>query len=82
MVLITYGGRVADMWWAQNESKLAGLDNLTVLNLSTDESAVLKNLAGKSMRLQCTIQDGIVWLADGTGNHEFTPRVLKRAKGT
>jgi uncharacterized protein YaeQ len=77
MVLITYGGRVADMWWQQNESKLAGLGNLTVLNLSVEECAVLTALAGKSMRLQCTIQDGVVWLADGTGNHEFSPRVLK-----
>jgi uncharacterized protein YaeQ len=77
MVLITYGGRVADMWWQQNESKLAGLRNLTVINLSVEESAVLTALAGKSMRLQCTIQDGLVWLADGTGNHEFSPRVLK-----
>jgi len=77
MVLITYGGRVADMWWQQNESKLAGLGNLTVINLSVEEGEVLTALAGKSMRLQCTIQDGVVWLADGTGNHEFTPRVLK-----
>lgn len=77
MVLITYGGRVADMWWQQNESKLAGLANLTVLNLSTEEGEVLTALAGKSMRLQCTIQDGVVWLADGTGNHEFSPRLLK-----
>jgi uncharacterized protein YaeQ len=77
MVLITYGGRVADMWWQQNESKLAGLGNLTVINLSVEECAVLTALAGKSMRLQCTIQDGVVWLADGTGNHEFSPCVLK-----
>ena len=77
MVLITYGGRVADMWWQQNESKLAGLENLTVINLSVEEGEVLTALAGKSMRLQCTIQDGVVWLADGTGNHEFTPSVLK-----
>lgn len=77
MVLITYGGRIADMWWQQNESKLTGLTNLTVLNLSTEEGEVLTALAGKSMRLQCTIQDGVVWLADGTGNHEFSPRLLK-----
>lgn len=81
MVLITYGGRVAEMWWAQNEAKLAGLDNLTVLNLSVEECATLTALAGRSMRLQCTIQDGIVWLADGTENHEFNPRVLKSAAG-
>ena len=79
MVLITYGGRVADMWWAQNESKFNTLNNLTVLNLSAEEGAVLASLAGKSMRLQCTIQDGTIWLADGEGNYEFAPRVLRQA---
>ena len=80
MVLVTYGGRVADMWWQQNERKLAGLDNLTVLNLSTEEGAVLAALAARTMRLQCTIQDGTVWLADGIGNHEFSPQVLKHSR--
>ena len=79
MVLITYGGRVADMWWQQNENKLSGLANLTVLNLSADEGAALAALAERSMRLQCTIQDETVWLADDAGNHEFSPRALKRA---
>lgn len=77
MVLITYGGRIADMWWQTNQSKLVGLGNLTVLNLSAEEGAVLSSLAGKSMKLQCTIQDGTAWLADDAGNHEFSPRVLK-----
>lgn len=80
MVLITYGGRVADMWWQQNESRLAALSNLTVLALSAEEGAVLASLASRSMRLQCTIQDGTVWLADGTDNHEFSPRVLMRPR--
>lgn len=79
MVLLTYGGRVADLWWAQNATKLSGLANLTVLRLSAEEGATLAALAGKTMRLQCTIQDGTVWLADGEGNHEFAPQVLQRA---
>ena len=71
----------ADLWWAQNASKLSGLANLTVLGLSAEEGATLAALAGKTMRLQCTIQDGTVWLADGEGNHEFAPQVLQRAIG-
>lgn len=80
MVLVTYGGRVADMWWQANESKLSGLENLTVLNLSAEEGAALAALAGKTMRLQCTIQDGTAWLADDHGNHEFVPRILQQPR--
>ena len=77
MVLVTYGGRAADIWWQQNEAKLTGLENLVVINLSEDACAALAALAGRTMRLQCTLQDGITWLADGIGNYELTPRVLK-----
>lgn len=81
MVLITYGGRIAEMWWQQNESKLAGLANLTVIDLPPAATEVLSALAGRTMRLSCTIQDETVWLADETGNHEIVPVWRKRAAG-
>jgi uncharacterized protein YaeQ len=34
VVVLTYGGRVADMWWQQNGSALQRNDNLTVINLA------------------------------------------------
>jgi uncharacterized protein YaeQ len=81
MVLITYGGRIAEMWWQQNESKLAGLANLTVIDLPPAATEVLSALAGRTMRLSCTIQDETVWLADEAGNHEIVPVWRKRAAG-
>jgi uncharacterized protein YaeQ len=33
------------------------------------------------MRLNCTIQDGVVWLADDSGSIEIHPEMLKSANG-
>ena len=79
MVLLTYGGRIAEMWWQQNGSKLAGLANLTVIDIPVETSATLAALAGRTMRFSCTLQDGAVWLADDAGNHELSLHYLKRA---
>lgn len=79
MVLITYGGRIAEMWWQQNGAKLAALGNLTVIDLPPSTSATLAAMAGRTMRFSVTIQDGVVWLADDAGNHELSLNLVKRA---
>lgn len=77
MVLITYGGRAADVWWQQNREKLAGFGNLTVLNLSAADSQGLASLANRNMKLQCTIQEGHVWIGDAARNLEIAPQRLQ-----
>ena len=62
----TYGGRAADQWWKQQEAALDRLNNLTVLNLSSEGSRALAGLAQRQMDLHCTIQDGQVFIGDGT----------------
>ncbi|MFC5301397.1 YaeQ family protein [Azospira restricta] len=79
VVVLVYGGRAADIWWQQNEGKLKALDKLSVLALEAADSAALATLAGRTMRLQCTIQDGRIYLADEATTLEFEPRWLKRA---
>lgn len=80
VLLLSYGGRAAQVWWSQIEDKLARLDNLTVLALPAEASAALAALASRAMRLQCTIQDGQVWLADGHANVHLEPAVLLGAR--
>ena len=63
--VFNYGGRGADLWWEQNRAVLERLDNLTVLNLAYETSRTLAGLAQRNMPLQCTVQEGQVWLADG-----------------
>ncbi len=77
VVIYSYGGRGADLWWQQNRSKLERVDNLSVCNLPADISLALANLARRSMQLQCTIQDGQVWIANNDDRIELDLTVLK-----
>ena len=77
VVIVSYGTRPAEMWWEQNRSKFAKLSNLTVINLAPDASQGLAALAQRTMRLQCTLQDGHVWITDGQATVEIQPVYLK-----
>ena len=75
--IYSYGGRSADIWWDQNGSNLERLKNLTVLNLPVAASIALAKLAQRSMQLQCTIQDGQIWLADENDRIEVDVKLLQ-----
>ena len=69
----TYGGRSAALWWTQNRDALARLDNLTVVDIPV----AIGNLASRNMSLQCTIQDGQLYLSsEGEDMLHFEPTVL------
>ncbi|MDQ3185962.1 MAG: YaeQ family protein [Pseudomonadota bacterium] len=65
VIVYTYGGRAADMWWSQCRGKLERIKNLTVANLPLGASRAIAKQAQRNMRLNCTIQEGQVWLSDG-----------------
>jgi uncharacterized protein YaeQ len=65
VVVYCYGGRIAEMWFAQNRSHFARLKNLTIINLPVESTQALASLAQRTMALQFAIQDGQVWLSDG-----------------
>lgn len=71
VVVYTYGGRGADLWWRQNRAKLEPLNNLTVMNLPFDASHALAKLAQRTLQLQCTLQEGQIWL----GNRDATAQI-------
>ncbi|MBK6630593.1 MAG: YaeQ family protein [Betaproteobacteria bacterium] len=79
VVVLTYGGRGADLWWGQNRDKLERLRNLTLSNLPSATSQSLAALANRNMSLQCTIQDGHAWLTDGENTVHIEPLKLKDA---
>ena len=58
VVVIGYGGHIADVWWNKVGTALARNRNLTVLDVSSDTVAELVALLQRGMRLQCLIQDG------------------------
>src|SRR3569832_1483491 len=63
-VIVFSYGRYADLWRRQHQQRLERFDNLSVINLPTDTTQAVAKMALRSMELQCTIQDGDVWLAD------------------
>ena len=75
VVVLIYGGRVADMWWESNSKGLLKLNNLTVLNLP--ETLSLAQLAAKSINISCTIQDGEILVSNDAGSFTIIPVVLK-----
>ena len=77
VIVYTYGGRIADMWFAQNSNQFERLKNLTVINLPIETTRVIAKLVQRTMQLQCTIQDGQVWLSDGNESVEVDRVILK-----
>lgn len=80
VVVYSYGGRVADMWFAQNSAQFERQKNLSIINLPVASTQALAKLAQRSMNLQCTIQDDQVWLSDGTESVQVERAVMKAAK--
>jgi uncharacterized protein YaeQ len=79
VIVYCYGGRGAEMWFEQNKSQFERQKNLTVINLPTESTQALAKLAQRNMNLQCTIQDGQVWLSDGAASVQVERGVLKAA---
>lgn len=61
----TYGGRSADLWWTQNRAALERLSNLSVIEIPAEASQAMAKMAERNMRVECTVQEGDVWLASG-----------------
>jgi len=66
-----------DLWWGQVENKLTRLTNLTVLQLPAASSQALAALAERTMRLQCLVQDGEVWMSSDTRRIRVELKTLK-----
>jgi uncharacterized protein YaeQ len=65
VIVYCYGGRTVDLWFTQNSAQFERLKNLTVINVPMESSRALANMVQRNMQLNCTIQDGQVWLANG-----------------
>lgn len=76
VLVYAYGGRSVDVWWRQVEEPLARCKNLAVIELPQVATQALAQLAKRTMKLQCTIQDGHAWMTDGVTAVEIVPAVL------
>ena len=58
VVVYTYSGRSAQVWWQRSAAALARSKNLTVIDLAAASSAALAALVEHGMQMQCFTQDG------------------------
>lgn len=65
VIIYSYGGRSADLWWEKSRSILSRGNNLTVINIPQDASRALAQLAQRSMDLHCNIQEEEISMGDG-----------------
>jgi uncharacterized protein YaeQ len=73
-----YGSR-AETWWKSVAGKLARAKNLAVWRIPAEASEALAGLAARGMQLQCTVQDGQIWLSDSSQTVHFEPIALQAA---
>ena len=76
--LYLYGGRSAELWWQRNADLLQRFANLSVIELSETGSKGMMSLVQRNMQLQCTLQDGEIWLTGG----DFTQRISLQLRKT
>ena len=75
VVVITYSGHGADVWWNKNAASLARLKNLTVIDIDADSVAAVTALYERSMRMTAMIQDGELQLMDTERTVALRPTV-------
>ena len=78
VALFAYNSRAAQIWWQQNQSKCAQFANLSVWYLDDEQLAKVSAFADRTMTLQATIQDGVIWLSDDKNNLEVNLTVWQQ----
>jgi uncharacterized protein YaeQ len=57
VVVYTYSGRSAQIWWQKSGATAARSKNLTVVDLAAESTQALATLVQHGMQVQCFIQD-------------------------
>ncbi len=76
VIIYTYQDGSARNWWKQNESKFSRFENVEIILLHV--TGELETLTERSMRLQCTIMEGVLSLHSDKGDISVQQEWLKR----
>ena len=63
VIIYTYGGTTAEVWWEKIKNSTTRFDNLQVLNFAENDTNELGKIANRSMKVQVNIQDGDVMVS-------------------
>jgi uncharacterized protein YaeQ len=76
VAVYSYGSTSA-IWWSQIGSRVERARNLAVYNIASSTSTALEAMAQRGMQLQCTVQDGQIWISNGEQPLQIDFTVLK-----
>jgi uncharacterized protein YaeQ len=76
-VLVYSYGKTSSIWWNQIGSRVARAKNLSVFTLDQECTLEIAQMAQqRSMQMQCTIQDGQLWVTCENKTIQVRPVVL------
>ena len=78
-VIVYSYSSTSHIWWGQIGSRVERAKNLSVIHIDADTSQALEKMAQRSMQLQCTIQDGQIWLGNNDQMVQIDPQTIKAA---
>jgi uncharacterized protein YaeQ len=82
VIVYTYSGRGAQLWWDKNAAALERCRNLTVIDIPAAASLALAALAERKIELQCLIQDGHVQVLNAASTIDVEPVVRIRGSAS
>ena len=65
VVIYSYGGRAAELWWEKIKNTAKRSDNLRVVNVSYQDSKEVGQLLDRSIKMQVSIEDNDVMISVG-----------------
>ena len=79
VIVYSYGGRTAEMWWEKIKNSTTRFENLQVTNFSEMDTGELAKLASRAMKIQVNIQDGEVMVSIADSIVYVTPIAWKKS---
>lgn len=80
VTVLAYASTAA-VWWAGIANAAARMPQLAVQCLPADQSRQLVDLAERTMHLQCSVQDGSLWIGDARRQVQLDVQTLRAAAG-
>ena len=77
VIVYYYGGSASKIWWDGVRNKLERARNLKIVNLPSEQSRALAQLAERTMQVNVNISDGIVYFSADKGEATIEPETWR-----
>lgn len=71
--IYTFSGHSAEVWRQQNKADFSRQPKLNIIDFPVEQLSELTQCVARTMSLQCTIQDGLIWFGDAQNSIEIAP---------